>query len=40
MAIHKKVLEWQVAHPNITWFGWGIIWATVLTVLFWPRRSG
>jgi hypothetical protein len=19
MTIHKKILEWQVAHPNITW---------------------
>jgi hypothetical protein len=21
MAIHKKILEWQAAHPNITWIG-------------------
>jgi hypothetical protein len=21
MAIHKQILEWQAAHPNITWIG-------------------
>jgi hypothetical protein len=40
MAIHKKILEWQAAHPNITWVGWGIVWVVVLTILLWPRRSG
>ena len=40
MAIHKKILEWQAAHPNITWIGWGIVWAIVLAILLWPRRSG
>jgi hypothetical protein len=40
MAIHKKILEWQAAHPKITWFGWGIVWAIVLAILLWPRRSG
>ncbi|HEX7565300.1 MAG TPA: hypothetical protein VF396_18940 [Bradyrhizobium sp.] len=25
MIIHKKILEWQAAHPNITWIGWGIL---------------
>jgi hypothetical protein len=30
MAIHKKILEWQAAHPNVTWIGWGIVWAIVL----------
>jgi hypothetical protein len=30
MAIHKQILEWQAAHPNITWIGWGIVWAIVL----------
>jgi hypothetical protein len=24
MTIHKRILEWQVAHPNVTWIGWGI----------------
>ena len=37
MNFHKRILEWQAAHPNITWIGWGIIWALVLVVLFWPR---
>jgi hypothetical protein len=40
MAIHKKILEWQAAHPNITWIGWGVVWVIVLAILFWPRRSG
>jgi hypothetical protein len=40
MNIHKKVLEWQAAHPHITWAGWGIVWVIVLTILFWPRKSG
>jgi hypothetical protein len=22
MAILTKILEWQAAHPNITWIGW------------------
>jgi hypothetical protein len=35
MAIHKQILEWQAAHPNITWIGWGIVWAIVLVTLFW-----
>ena len=40
MSIHKKVLEWQAAHPNITWIGWGVVWVIVFVILFWPRRSG
>jgi hypothetical protein len=40
MAIHKKILEWQAAHPNITWIGWGFVWMIVFAILFWPRRSG
>ena len=39
MAIHKRILEWQAAHPNITWVFWGIVWAIVLTMLFWPTPS-
>jgi len=30
MDIHKKILEWQAAHPNVTWLGWGIVWALVI----------
>jgi hypothetical protein len=40
MAIHRKILEWQAAHPSITWIGWGIVWLIVLAILLWPRRSG
>jgi hypothetical protein len=39
MAIHKQILEWQAAHPTITWIGWGIVWAIVLSLLFWPSRD-
>ena len=37
MAFHQKILEWQAAHPNITFIGWGIVWAVVLALLFLPR---
>ena len=37
--VHKKILEWQAAHPNITWIAWTIVWAIVLFFLFWPSRS-
>jgi len=37
VTFHKRILEWQAAHPNITWVGWGIVWAIVLVLLFWPR---
>ena len=40
MAIHKRILEWQATHPNITWIGWGIVWAIVLAILLWPRAVG
>ena len=40
MTIHKKILEWQAAHPNTTWIGWGIVWLIVLAILFWPRKIG
>lgn len=36
VPLHKKILEWQAAHPNITWIGWGLVWAIVLVLLFWP----
>jgi hypothetical protein len=39
MAVHKKILEWQADHPNITWIGWGIVWAIVLSLLFWPSKG-
>jgi len=37
MTFHKRILEWQAAHPNITWVSWGIVWAIVLVLLFWPH---
>jgi hypothetical protein len=40
MPIHWKILEWQAAHPTITWIGWGIIWVIVLAILLWRRKSG
>lgn len=40
MAFHKRILEWQAAHPNITWIGWGIVWLMVVLVLFWPKPAG
>jgi hypothetical protein len=39
MTFHKRILEWQVEHPNITWAFWIVVWAIVLAVLLWPRRS-
>lgn len=39
MAFHKRTLEWQAAHPNLTWLGWGIVWAVVLSLQLWPRAT-
>lgn len=35
--LHKRILEWQAAHPNFTWVFWGVIWAVVLVLLLWPE---
>jgi hypothetical protein len=24
-AFQRCILEWQAAHPNITWIGWAIV---------------
>jgi hypothetical protein len=40
MEIHKKILEWQAAHPAVTWIVWGIIWVIVFILLFSPKRTG
>jgi hypothetical protein len=40
MAIHKQILEWQAAHPNITWIGWGIVWTIVIVIIWWPQALG
>ena len=37
MSIHKRILEWQAAHPTVTWVGWGIVWAIVFILLLWPQ---
>ena len=37
MPFLKNILEWQAEHPNITWIGWGVIWAAVLGLFFWPQ---
>ena len=39
MDIHKKILEWQAAHPTVTWIGWLIVWAIVLFLLFKPSST-
>lgn len=38
MALHKKILEWQAAHPTFTWIAWGIVWIIVLALLFKPAK--
>lgn len=40
MAIHKTILEWQAAHPTITWIFWIIIWIIVFILLFRPSTTG
>jgi hypothetical protein len=40
VTFHKRILEWQAAHPTITWVGWGIVWAIVLLAFFWPHALG
>ena len=37
MPFLKNILDWQAEHPNITWIGWGVIWAGVLGLFFWPQ---
>jgi hypothetical protein len=38
VTFHKKILEWQAAHPNTTWIVWAIVWAAVLVLLIWPQN--
>ncbi len=40
MAIHKRILEWQAAHPTITWIIWGVIWIIILYLLLRPSSTG
>jgi hypothetical protein len=39
IMLHKRILEWQAAHPNVTWLGWGVVWAIVLYLLLWPTPT-
>ena len=39
MALHKWILEWQAAHPAITWAFWGVVWAVVLVLLLRPHAA-
>lgn len=36
MTWHRKILDWQAAHPILTWIAWGIVWVFVLLLLFKP----
>ena len=40
MAIYREILEWQAAHPTITWIFWTIIWIIVFILLFKPSSTG
>jgi hypothetical protein len=40
MTFHKRILEWQAAHPTITWIFWIIVWTLVLIMLLRPTRVG
>ena len=40
MTFHKRILEWQAAHPTITWIFWIIVWALVVILLLRPTRLG
>ena len=39
MSFHKKILEWQAAHPTFTWIAWAIVWLVVLALLLKPTRT-
>ena len=36
MDFHRKILEWQAAHPTATWIGWGIVWIFIFILLLRP----
>ena len=40
MAIYREILEWQAAHPTMTWIFWAIIWIIVFILLFRPSSTG
>lgn len=37
MDLHRRILDWQAAHPITTWICWLIVWAIVLLLLLWPE---
>ena len=39
MVLHKRILEWQAAHPTATWIFWIVVWAFVFVSIFWPRKT-
>jgi hypothetical protein len=39
MTFHKRILEWQAEHPNITWVFWIVVWTIVGMLIFWPRKT-
>ncbi len=38
MTFHKRILDWQAAHPTLTWVMWAIVWIIVFILLFRPSR--
>lgn len=40
ISFHKEILEWQAAHPTLTWIFWGIVWAIILSLLLAPHLQG
>jgi len=38
MTFHKRILDWQAAHPTLTWVIWAIVWIIVFILLFRPSR--
>jgi hypothetical protein len=40
MDFHRKILEWQAAHPTITWIAWGIVWIFIFILLLKPTSTG
>ena len=39
-SIFTRILEWQAAHPAITWIAWGVVWAFVLMAFLWAKSAG
>ncbi len=39
MTLHKRILEWQAEHPNLTWIFWIVVWVLVFVLLLSPRGT-